>query len=120
MQVLAKETSKQESKVDQNSNASPAPKRAIRHFLSANWHKCNARPEGSWIEINLTFFDFLEIRMHPSSYSNHLANFLNIPASINRGCLSKFNTLFHALWLPSFWLFSSFIFPLPSKTFWRL
>ena len=52
-------------------------------------------------------FQFLEIRMCPSSYSDHLAKFSNIPTSINRGCLSKFSTLFHALWLPSFWPFSS-------------
>ena len=70
--------------------------------------------------INLTFFDFLEIRTRPSSYSNHLAKFSNIPTSINRRGLSKFSTLFHALWLPSFWLFSSFIFLPTLKTFWRL
>ena len=68
-------TSKKESKVDQNSNTGSAPKRAIRHFSSADWHKLEAKPEYTWIEINLTFFDFLEIRMRPSSYSDHLANF---------------------------------------------
>ena len=61
-------------------------------------------------------FQFLEIRMHPSSYSDHLANFSNILISINRGCISKFSTLFHALWLPSFWFFSSFISSLMLKT----
>ena len=35
-------------------------------------------------------------------YSDHSANFLNIPASINRGCLSKFSRLFHAFWPPLF------------------
>ena len=35
-------------------------------------------------------------------YSDHSANFSNIPASINRGCLSKFSRLFHAFWPPLF------------------
>ena len=43
------------------------------------------RPEGTWIKIKLILFDFLEIRTRPSSYSDHLANFSNFPASINRG-----------------------------------
>ena len=70
--------------------------------------------------INLTFFDFLEIRTRPSSYSDHFAKFSNIPTSINRRGLSKFSTLFHAHWLSSFWLFSSSFFSLTLKTFWRL
>jgi len=36
MQVSAKKTSKKKSKIDQNSNAGPAPKRAIRHSWSVN------------------------------------------------------------------------------------
>ena len=45
------------------------------HFSGADWHKREARPEGFWIEINLTIFDFLEIRTRSSSYSDHSANF---------------------------------------------
>ena len=67
-----------------------------RHFSSVNWHKRKPRPEGTWMEIKLILFNFLEIKMRPSSYSNHLANFSNIPTSINREGFSKFNTLFHA------------------------
>ena len=78
------------------------------------------KPEGTWMKIKLILFDLLETRMHPSSYSDHLTNFSNIPAFINRGCISEFSTLFHTLWLPSFWLFSSSIFPLMLKMFWRL
>ena len=102
MQVPAQKNSKKESKLDQNSNAGPAPKRPIWHSWSADRHKCGARLEGFWFKINLTFYDFLEIRTCPSSYSDHLANFSNIPASINRGCLSKFSRLFHAFWPPLF------------------
>ena len=75
------------------------------------------KPEGTWMKIKLILFDLLQIRMRPSLYSNHLANFSNILASINKGCISEFSTLFHTLWLPSFWLFSSSIFPLMLKTF---
>ena len=75
------------------------------------------KPEGTWMKIKLIIFDLLEIRTRPNSYSDHLANFSNIPASINRGCILEFSTLFHTLWLPSFWLFSSSIFPLMLKTF---
>ena len=28
-------------------NVGPAPKRAIRHFSSADWHKCGPRPKGT-------------------------------------------------------------------------
>ena len=84
--------------MDQNSNTGPAPKSAIRHFWSADhWHKHGPQPKGTWIEIKLILFDFLVIRMRLSSYSDHLANFSNILASINRGDLSKFNTFFYAL-----------------------
>ena len=82
MQVSAQKTLKQESKMDLNVNTGLAPKRAIRHSCSANqhfpspdWHKLEVRLEDSWIEINLTLFDFLEIRTRPSSYSDDLANF---------------------------------------------
>ena len=71
--------------MDQNSNTGLAP---IRDFWSADWHKCEPRPKGTWIEIKFILFDFLEIRMRPTSYSDHLANFSNIPTSINKGCIS--------------------------------
>ena len=103
MQVSAKKTSKSESKMDQNSNTGPAPKRAIKHlwsvdkhFPSADWHKFEPRPEGTWIEIKHILLYFLEIRTRPSSCLDHLAIHLNILASINRGAFSKFNKLFHA------------------------
>ena len=92
-----KKTLKKESKINQNPNEGPAPKRAIQHFWSANRHKFGPQPEGTWIKLKQILFDFLEIRTHPSSYSDHLANFSNIPTSINRGYISKFSTLFHAL-----------------------
>ena len=57
--------------MDQNSNVGPAPKRAIRHFWSANWHKFGPRPGGTWIKIKHILFDFLEIRSRPNSYSDH-------------------------------------------------
>ena len=92
-----KKNFKKKSKVDQKSNARLAPKRAIRHLESVNWHKCKPWLKSIWIKIKHILFDFLEIRMRPSLYYDHLANFSNIPASINRGCISKFNTLFNAL-----------------------
>ena len=82
--------------MDQNANVGPAPEKAIWHFSSADWHKQGPWPEGTWIEIKYILFDFLEIRTYPNSYSDHLANCSNILTSINRGCISKFNTLFHA------------------------
>ena len=92
--------SKKESKLDQNLNMGSAPKRAIRHSWSADqhmksvdWPKLLARPEDSWIEINLTLFNFLEIRTCPNLYLIIQLIFRNIPTSINRGCLSKFSTL---------------------------
>ena len=108
MQFPTKKPLKKESKLDQNLNVGSAPKRAIRHSwsadrhmksadrqsLSADWPKLLARPLDSWIEINLTLFDFLEIRTRPNSYLIIQLIFLSIPTSINRGCLSKFNTLF--------------------------
>ena len=45
------------------------------HFSSVDWHKSEAWHEEFWIEINLTFFDFLEIRTRPNSYYDHSANF---------------------------------------------
>ena len=108
MQFPTKKPLKKESKLDQNLNVGSAPKRAIWHSwsadrhmksadrqsLSADWPKLLARPLDSWIEINLTLFDFLEIRTRPNSYLIIQLIFLSIPTSINRGCLSKFNTLF--------------------------
>ena len=105
---MAKKSSKKESKMDQNSNAGPTPKRAIRHswsadrhFLSADWHKLKAWPRDSWIRIISTLFNFLEMRMHPNSYLTIQLIFRSIPTSINRGCLSKFSRLFHAFWPPT-------------------
>ena len=83
--------------MDQNSNTGPAPKRAIWHFWSADWHKLGPWPKGTWIKLKYILFDFLEIRMRPSSYFYHLAIFSSLPTSINRGFISKFSTLFHAL-----------------------
>ena len=129
MQFPAKKSSKKESKLDQNSNASSAPKRAIRHswgadrhkkcadqhFSSANWHKLEAQPKDSFIEISPTLFNFLEMRTHPNSYLIIQLIFRSIPTSIIRGCLSKFSTLSDP---PLFWLFSSnFSNPLTLKTF---
>ena len=56
--------------------------------------KSSARPKDYWIEINLTLFDFLEIRMHPNSYLIIQLIFRSISTSINRGCLLKFSILF--------------------------
>ena len=83
--------------MDQNLNTRLAPKRAIQHFCSADWHKFGPWPEGTLIEIKHIIFDFLEIRTRLSLYYDHLAIFANILAFINRECLSKFSTLFHAL-----------------------
>ena len=100
MQFPAQKSSKKESKLDQNSNAGLAPKRAIqhswsvdRHMKSADWPKLLAQLEDSRIEINLTLFNFLEIRMRPNSYMIIQLIFRSIPTFINRGCLSKFSTL---------------------------
>ena len=124
MQFLAQETSKKEFKLDQNSNAGLAPKRAIwhswgadRHFPSADWHKNLARPEDSWIEISPIFFDFLEIMTCLNLYLIIQLIFQSFPTSINRGCLSKFSTSDP----PSFWLFFfDFSISLTLKMFWKL
>ena len=76
MQFLAKKSSKNESKSNKNSKAGLAPKRACRHFPSANWPKCLARFGNLLIEIKPIFFEFLEIRTHSNSY---LISFLSIP-----------------------------------------
>ena len=47
MQFLAQKSSKKESKMDQNSNTGPTPKKANRYFSSADWHKLEAWPEDS-------------------------------------------------------------------------
>ena len=108
MQFLTQKSSKNESKLDQNSNVGSAPKRAIRHswgadrhkkcadqhFSSANWHKLEAQPKDSFIEISPTLFNFLEMRTHPNLYLIIQLIFRSIPTSINRGCLSKFSILF--------------------------
>ena len=49
------------------------------------------------IEINLTFFNFLEIWMRPNSYMIIQLIFRSIPTSINRGNKSKLEALL--LWL---------------------
>ena len=114
-------TSKQDSKMDQNSKAGPPPKRAIQHFPSADQHKCRARLEGFWIEINLILFYFLEIRTCPSLYSDHIANFSNHSHPYKQRVLLKIqHTFSRFLTPPPFLLFSSFLFSLMLKTFWRL
>ena len=52
--------------------------------------------------------------MHPSSYSDHLANFSNILASINKGYISEFSTLFRYL-TPLFLTLPFFYFPSYAK-----
>ena len=42
--------------MDQNSNTRPALERAIWHFWSANWHKFEPLPEGTWVEIKKKSF----------------------------------------------------------------
>ena len=82
MQVPAQNISKKKSKMDQSSNEELAPKRAIQHFSSTNWHKLGPRPEGTWIKLKPILFDFLEIRTLSNSHFDYLANFSNILASI--------------------------------------
>ena len=101
-----KKTSKKESKVDQNSNMSPAPKMSIQHSWSANWHKLKVWPKDYWIEINLTLFVFLEIRTRPNLYLITQLIFQS-----NRGCLSKFSILFDLPLSSSFLL----IFQIPLR-----
>ena len=73
-----------------------------------HWHRCVAWFEDSWMEINLTFFDFLEIRTRLNLYLIIQLIFRSIPTSINRGWLSKFSTLFNPLFLALlFWFFNS-------------
>ena len=93
---LAKKSSKNESKLEQNSIAGLAPKRAIQHSWSANWPKFVARPKDSLIEIMSIFFSFLELRMHSNSYMI----LFNIPTTINRENKSELRALL-------FWLFNS-------------
>ena len=124
MQFPAKKSSKRESKLNQNSNVDLAPKRAIQHSPSANWHfpnadwpKLLAQLKDLPIEIKPIFFNFLEIRTRSNSYLIIQLIFQSIPTSINRGCLSKFSTLSDPP-PPSFWQFSSeFSIPLMLKTF---
>ena len=68
MQFPAQKSLKRESKLDQNSNTDLTPKKAIRHSWSVDWPKVVAWPEDPLIKRNLTFFDFLEIRMRSNSY----------------------------------------------------
>ena len=93
------------------------PKNACRHLSSVDWHKLGPWLESTWIRLKHIIFYFLEIRTRPSSYSDHLANFLNTTASINKGWISKFSTLFHALRFPLFLTLLSIILPLTLKTF---
>ena len=93
----------------------PAPKRAIRHSWSADRY--------FGIEINLTFFDFLEIRTRPSSYSDHSTNFLKHSHLYKQRMPLKIQQTFSRFLTPhppSFWHFSSLLFPLTFKMFWRL
>ena len=120
MQDLVQKISKKESKTDWNSEAGLAPKSArrhfwsaARHFSSAEWHKIGPRLEGIWIKLKHILFDFLEIRTHPSLYSDHLAIFSSLPTSINRCWISKFRT---GSKISPF--SDSFLFPLTLKTFW--
>ena len=108
--------SKIESKMNQNSNMGPAPKRAIRHFWSVDWHKLGPWPEGTWIRLKLILFQFFRDKTHLSSCSNHLAIFSSLPASINRGGLSKIDTFSCSQISPILTLLS-IIFPLTLKTF---
>ena len=70
-----KKPQKNESKSKQNWKGGSAPKRAWwhswsadRHFLSADWPKCLARPRNLLIKIKSIFFEFLEIKMRFNSY----------------------------------------------------
>ena len=72
-------------------------KSAHRHFSSADWPKSSTQPDDSWIEINLTLFDFLEIRTCSNSYLIIQLIFQSIPTSINRGVPLKIQ---HTFWPP--------------------
>ena len=118
MRFSAKKSSKIKSKLDLNSNASSAPKSAIRHswsadqhmasvdrhspsanqnLLSADWPKLVAQSGDPLIGIKPIFFEILEIRTHSNSY---LISFLSILTSINRGEKSELRALL-------FWLLNS-------------
>ena len=47
-----------------------------RNMKSADWHKFVARPEDSWIEINLTIFNFFRDKDVSQFVYDHLAIFL--------------------------------------------
>ena len=97
--ILSSKILKKGVQIDQNSNASLAPKRAIRHswsvnqnmrsvnrhFPSVDWPKFAARAGDFLIKIKPIFFDFLEIRTHSNSYLISSS----IPTSINRGNKSE-------------------------------
>ena len=95
-----KNPQKKESKLDQNSNTSSTPKRAIQHSWSADWPKFVARSEDSLTEIKPIFFNFLEIWRRSTSFLIIQLIFRGIPTSINRGNRSKVGVLL-------FWLFNS-------------
>ena len=59
--------------------------------------RASAQGHLDWNKKKNPFLFFLEIKMRPNLYSDHLANFSNIPTSIKRVYVSKINTLFHAL-----------------------
>ena len=88
-----KNPKKKESKLDQNSNASLAPKRACRHswsadchMASADWPKSSTWPGDPLLKIKPIFFRFLEIRTCvPICIWSLSAYFLSIPTFINRG-----------------------------------
>ena len=91
--ISGQKSSKKESKSDQNSNASLAPKRACwhswsvdqhmvsanRHIPSADWPKFSTRPVNVLIEIKPIFFDFLGIRMRSNSYMISFNLFFKYP-----------------------------------------
>ena len=86
MKFLAKKSSKNESNLDQNSNADLAPKRAIQHtesvdqhMASADWPKCLAQPVDPLIKTKPMFFDFLEIRTCSNSYLISFSLFFKHP-----------------------------------------
>ena len=87
--------------MDLNSNADPAPKRAIRHSYSADQHMKSV----DWHK--------LEIRTRSNLYLIIQLIFRTILTFINRGCLSKFKGTVLTLSSPLFKGFSLLIFQFP-------
>ena len=59
-----------------NSKAGLAPK---RHIQSAEWHTLGFWLDGIWVTLKHILFNFLAIRMRPSSYSDRLSYFFESP-----------------------------------------